>query len=253
MVAEGDNSMDQYYAKNPDDIYGAALENVVLDLENEVILENHLHCAAAELALHPDRDFSYFGDDALVEDICDKSLRFDSTYNVYHADKKYDNRPAKHISIRAIADEGIRVIDVSTNSELETVELSRVPFTLYPDAIFIVQGHSFLVIDVHEKAQVARVRPVSVDYATACTDFADVTPAKTTDTFVMARMGQPIIASLGAVTGIFNLTLLPSKSTHIPLYQSKPSFSATKSIIQGQNRSLKLSNMKSSQLSQKRD
>jgi DEAD/DEAH box helicase domain-containing protein len=199
--------MDQYYAKNPDDIYSANLENVVLDVENEMVLENHLHCAAAELALHPNRDFSYFGDPAMIEDLCDKSLRLDPTYGVYHADKKYDNRPAKHISIRAIDDEAFRVIDVSTNSEIETVELSRVPFTLYPDAIFIHQGHSFLVIHVQEKAQVARVRPVSVNYATACTDYVNVTPSKTLDTCIMKRAGQPIVTGFGEVIGTYTRTL----------------------------------------------
>jgi len=50
LVAQED-ALDQYYMRNPDDFFARKVESAVLNPDNRAIMEQHLHCAAAELPL----------------------------------------------------------------------------------------------------------------------------------------------------------------------------------------------------------
>ena len=53
IVVAGEDALDQYFARNPEDFFSRPPEKAVVNPDNEVILARHLECAAAEMPLTP--------------------------------------------------------------------------------------------------------------------------------------------------------------------------------------------------------
>lgn len=51
ILVAGDDAMDQYFARHPDDFFSRPAEKATVNPDNDTILERHLECAAAELPL----------------------------------------------------------------------------------------------------------------------------------------------------------------------------------------------------------
>ncbi len=66
--------VDQYYVEHPHELFDRSTDELVIDLDNKVILEAHLQCAAHEMPLTAE-DEKYFGD-TMVE-ICQTKLNKD--------------------------------------------------------------------------------------------------------------------------------------------------------------------------------
>ncbi|KND00097.1 ATP-dependent 3'-5' DNA helicase [Spizellomyces punctatus DAOM BR117] len=195
LVAEGDNPLDQFYANHPKELYSSTLESSGVEVSNELVVETHLQCAAFEWPLIPNRDFEYFGDFEFIEGLCSKFLRWDTIHEVYFACSKYASHPSRQIQIRSIDEDVYRVIDVTINKQIEEVEASRVPFTLYEGSIFIHQGQSYLVFEVDAERKCGKVRPTSVDFITANRDFTNVDPMKTIESRPATTHKTPVQAS----------------------------------------------------------
>ena len=83
LIADGDNVLDQFYMHHPEDLLGEnSLENAVIDLENSMIMEAHLQCAAAEIPMDLETDADYIGGRSNVEEVCRAHLLFDAKNNV---------------------------------------------------------------------------------------------------------------------------------------------------------------------------
>ncbi|KAJ3163222.1 hypothetical protein HDU86_002392 [Geranomyces michiganensis] len=186
LVCDGDNPLDQHYASNPSELWDTPIEPTSVELENELILDAHLQCAAYEWPLELARDAAYLfendGDDKAVVDACSKFLRYDQNHRVYFAHPKWTSHPSRAIPIRSIDDDHYRVVDVTTRKTIEEIEAHRVPFTLYEGSIFLHQGSAYLVFEVSAEHKSAKVRPSLADYITRPRDYTDVDPIKTTAT-----------------------------------------------------------------------
>ncbi|KAJ3300227.1 hypothetical protein HK104_003141 [Borealophlyctis nickersoniae] len=180
LLADGDNMLDQHYASKPNELFDSPFDATGIELNNSLVVEAHLQCAAAEIPIVIDRDAPYFGD--MTAELCKKHLLKHHGGELFFAHRKYNGWPSRHVHIRSIDEETYRVIDVTTNSDIEDIEASRVPFTLYEGSIFIHQGRPYIVFEVNAELMFAKVRPTAVDYVTANRDFTDVDPMKTIET-----------------------------------------------------------------------
>ena len=82
------------------------------------------------------------------------------------------------INIRQIDEDAYKVIDSYNNLELERVEKHRALFSIYEDAIFIYQGHSFIIYKVDRERLIAIAKPIECDYITVPWDRSTVIPTK---------------------------------------------------------------------------
>ncbi|TPX06986.1 uncharacterized protein E0L32_011131 [Thyridium curvatum] len=169
---------DQYYMQNPDELFTKPNCELQVDLDNMLVREGHIQCAAYEMPIRPQEDAKYFGDD--LEELCEQRLVKDEL-GFYHCHDRFRPLPSKFVSIRDTEDEHFAIIDITQgrNVVLEELEASRATFTLYDGAIFLHQGTTYLVRDFNPDRRIARVEKVKVDWLTQQRDYTDVDPTET--------------------------------------------------------------------------
>jgi DEAD/DEAH box helicase domain-containing protein len=148
--------VDQYYVKNPDELFGKPTEDLMIDLESKVIVEAHLQCAGQEMPLSLD-DEIYFG--PLTRELCETRLIKDKdgwsvipvflvierkqfVSNRYHTHPKFLPFPSRYVAIRGGEEEKYVAVDVTRAGQpgaptniLEEIEISRALFEIYEGAV----------------------------------------------------------------------------------------------------------------------
>ena len=169
---------DQYFMENPDEIFTKPNCELQVDLQNMLVLEGHLQCAAFEMPLRSDEDRSYFGKQ--LPEIAEERLVKDSL-GFFHCNERFRPQPSRCVAIRDTEDGHFAVIDMTEgrNVVLEEVEPSRAFFTIYEGGIFLHQGFTYLVKEFNTDHKYAKVVRVKVDWTTQQRDYTDVDPIET--------------------------------------------------------------------------
>ncbi|KAK3991319.1 putative ATP-dependent helicase HRQ1 [Cladorrhinum sp. PSN332] len=179
-ILVGDSfATDQHYMDNPDELFTKPNAQLQVDLNNTLVKEGHVQCAAFEMPIRPESDSIYFGSD--LAHLCSERLIKDPSTNFYHTHDRFRPQPSKFVSIRDIEDDHFAIIDVThnRNTVLEELEASRATFTLYDGAIFLHQGETYLVRDFNPDRSLAKVEKVKVNYTTKQRDYTNVDPVET--------------------------------------------------------------------------
>ncbi|KAJ3976472.1 P-loop containing nucleoside triphosphate hydrolase protein [Lentinula raphanica] len=178
FIAEG-LPIDQYYLNNPKELFDKDTDDLIIDLDNQIIIEAHLQCAAHEMPICLE-DEKYFGPS--LKEICKLKLHRDED-GWYHPDNKYLPSPSKHISIRGIQEDRYVLIDVSNSVTsakiLEEIEISRAIFEVYEGGVFIHQGKPFIVQEIHHDTKLVKLIQADVNWITKQRDFTDVNALQT--------------------------------------------------------------------------
>ncbi|KAK7440243.1 ATP-dependent 3'-5' DNA helicase [Stygiomarasmius scandens] len=178
LVATG-YPLDQYYVKNPDELFDGATDDLIVDLDNKYILEAHLQCAAHEMPMSQE-DEKYFG--PMTKEICEKMLHKDSD-GWFHTHNKYMPTPSKLINIRGVKEDKYVLVDVTNSARnatiLEEIETSRALFEIYEGAVFLHQGKTFIVQDIKHDSRMVELKQVDVNWTTRPRDFTDVNAVET--------------------------------------------------------------------------
>lgn len=169
---------DQHYMQNPDEIFSKPNCELLVDLENMLVKEGHIQCAAYEMPIRPLQDAQYFGED--LSQICRERLVPDDL-GYYHCHDRFRPVPSKFVSIRDTEEEHFAIVDITNgrNVVLEELEASRATFTIYDGAIFLHQGITYLVRDFLPDRRMAKVEKVKVEWTTEQRDYTDVDPIET--------------------------------------------------------------------------
>ena len=169
---------DQYYMENPDEIFTKPNCELQVDLQNMLVLEGHIQCAAFEMPIRPDEDKHYFGKQ--LPEIAEERMVKDPL-GFYHCNERFRPQPSKCVAIRDTEDGHFAVIDITNgrNIVLEEVEPSRAFFTIYEGGIFLHQGYTYLVKEFSPERKYAKVTLVRVDWTTQQRDYTDVDPIET--------------------------------------------------------------------------
>ena len=178
-VLVGDSfATDQYYMNNPDEIFTKPNCDLQVDLQNTLVLEGHIQCAAFEMPIRADEDKAYFG--RQLSEIAEERMIKDSL-GFYHCNKRFLPNPSKCVAIRDTEEGHFAVVDITNgrNAVLEEVEPSRAFFTIYEGGIFLHQGYTYLVKEFSPEQKIARVAHVKVDWTTQQRDYTDIDPIAT--------------------------------------------------------------------------
>ncbi|MBO7713983.1 MAG: DEAD/DEAH box helicase [Methanobrevibacter sp.] len=139
-----ENQLDQYFMKNPEFFFDKPHENVVIDLNNEKLLNNHIICAANELPIAPEEIEEVFGvDEEFIGNIVqNRDLRKSAGLYIY----PYDDNPAFEFSLDQISNEIFSVMN--GNQLIEKIERSQMYREAHEGAILINKGQTYIVTDV---------------------------------------------------------------------------------------------------------
>ncbi|MFL5844027.1 MAG: DEAD/DEAH box helicase [Solirubrobacteraceae bacterium] len=195
VYVAGEDALDQFFCRHPDEFLDRAVEAAILEYENEHIHLPHLLCAAHEGPLE-DADAEQLGPRwrAYAETLeAQGSLVERRGKFVLREPEDY---PAARVSLRSAQPDSFAVMDVMNGELLGTVESARAFSTTHDGAIYLHMGRSYEVVDLDVEARRADVRPFDGAWYTQ--------PKKETDTWIERvldiRETMGVKLSFGTVT-----------------------------------------------------
>jgi Distinct helicase family with a unique C-terminal domain including a metal-binding cysteine cluster len=150
------DALDQYYLKNPEDIFNRNVEEPIINPENKYILKKHLILSAKELPIHI-RDIKTSEKEAVKELLEEKILYIDKD--------KIKSRKKISFSIRSAGD-SYDIVDIKTNRSIGNLNQEYVFYEAFPNAVYIHSGETYKVINVDNDDKVVYVEKADLNYFT---------------------------------------------------------------------------------------
>jgi len=196
LYVAGDDALDQFFCRHPEEFLDRPVESAILDAENEVIHLQHLVAAAYEMPLSDD-DRDTLGPrwqvyaDMLVSrgELRERNGRYLP---------RGEGFPAGRVSLRSAGLDSFAVVDTDGGEVIGTVESARAPSTIHPGAVYLHLGQAFEVEELDMRNRTALVRSFSGDWYTQ--------PKKETDTYIEQVRDQRSVLGVELSFGIVSVT-----------------------------------------------
>ncbi len=188
MYVAGDDALDQFFCRHPDEFLDRPVEAAILDHESEEIHRQHLVAAAYELPLDA-QDAEVLGPrwEAYAERLvaAGELRERGGRYLPAGRDGEF---PAGRIALRSASPDSFAVADAESGELLGSVDWARAFDTLHPGAAYLHMGQSYEVeeLDVHGRR--AAARPFHGDWYTQ--------PKKETDTWIERLLDQRAVCGV---------------------------------------------------------
>ncbi len=169
-----DDPVDQYLMRHPEFIFERPLEQAIIDPANPHILAAQLSCAACELPLSA-ADWEEFGPraESVAEVLASAGrLRRTAPTDPPATETRYywsaPELPAPQVSLRTLSNATYTIVDITggRNEVIGQVDSISAPELVYPEAVYIHQGESYIVRQLDQPARMARVERLEADYYT---------------------------------------------------------------------------------------
>ena len=196
VYVAGDDALDQFFCRHPDEFLDRPVEQAILDHESEEIHMQHLVAAAYELPLSAD-DADPLGPrwEAYAE-------RLVARGHLRERGGRYtprtDEFPAGRISLRSAGIDSVAVVEADGGELIGSVEIGRAHSTIHPGAVYLHLGHSYEVEELDLRGRRALVRPFSGDWYTQ--------PKKETDTWIEEVLDRRDVYGVELSFGVVSVT-----------------------------------------------
>lgn len=165
LVARSE-AVDQYLAAHPQALFESP-ERALLDANHLLVVADHLKCAAFELPFQVDEAFGGFDAERTAQVLGWLAAR----RLVLQGHRRWqwtgEPWPAQGVALRAIAEGNFTVLDrAHAHRVVAEVDFHAAPSTVYPQAIYLVGGETYQVLELDWAGRRALVEPVDVDYYT---------------------------------------------------------------------------------------
>lgn len=164
LLVAGEDALDQYFVKNPNELIQRPPEAAVINPANPDVLGRHLVCAAAELPL----DIH----DAMVAPTPVKArlnqlIRSGELYLSADGSTCYApmKNPHRHVDLRGTGSR-FAIIEASNENRLGEIDGFRVYRETHPGAIYLHRGETFQVTELQPETRQVRVTRCQVDWHT---------------------------------------------------------------------------------------
>ena len=163
LVARED-PLDTFLVHHPEAIFDTPVEATVFDTGNPYVLAPHLCAAAAELPLRAD-ELDLFGPHAapLLDELVERGALRRRPSGWYWT---HPEAAARLTDLRGTGGDPVRVVESATGRLLGTVDAASADSTVHPGAVYVHQGVTFVVGELHLKDGIALVTQRDVDYGT---------------------------------------------------------------------------------------
>ena len=188
MYVAGQDALDQFFCRHPEEFLGRPVEAAILDHENERVQQQHLVAAAYEAPLGGEGQGVLGEGDAGSQD--DELLgtrwrdRADELVRLGMLRRGRGGRyvvrgpgfPAGQISLRSASADSVAVVEAASGELLGGVEAERAFSTVHPGAVYLHLGASYEVRELDTERRRAVVERFEGDWYTQ--------PKKETETFI---------------------------------------------------------------------
>jgi DEAD/DEAH box helicase domain-containing protein len=161
----GEDALDQFFCRHPDDFLGRAVEAAILDPESPEIYAEHLLCAAHEAPLS-DADAPILGEGwhERAEQLVQAGLLRERATG--YVPRRADDYPAARVALRSASADSFVLLDGASGEVLGTIEAGRAYATVHPGAVYLHLGRSYLVLDLDLNARRVVLERFDGDYFT---------------------------------------------------------------------------------------
>jgi DEAD/DEAH box helicase domain-containing protein len=174
MYVAGEDALDQFFCRHPDEFLERPVERAILDHESEEIHLAHLTAAAYELPLTPEDE------DAFGPHWEEHARRLVKLGRLRERGGRYLPRgpgyPAARIALRSASPDSVAIVEAVGGEIIGTVESGRAPSAVHPGAVYLHMGFSYEVEELDLSQRRAVVRPFEGDWYTQ--------PKKESETFI---------------------------------------------------------------------
>ncbi|MFH1102655.1 MAG: DEAD/DEAH box helicase [Pseudomonadota bacterium] len=178
VLIAGEDALDQYFMRNPDDFINREPEAAVINPDNFVILSRHLICAAAELPLKADEPFMK------VDSVRAGVRRLEKTGDLmqsgdgklFYSKKK---SPHREVDLRGAGDR-YHIISGENGKSIGEIDGFRAFKETHPGAVYLHRGDTYLINRLDIATGTVEAARAQVDYYTRVrghknTEILDVT------------------------------------------------------------------------------
>jgi DEAD/DEAH box helicase domain-containing protein len=146
MYIAGEDALDQFFCRHPDEFLERPVERAILDHESEEIHLAHLAAAAYELPLTPE-DEDVFG-----ERWEEHAQRLVKQGRLRERGGRYMPRgpgyPAARIALRSASPDSVAIVESSGGEVIGTIEAARASGAVHPGAVYLHMGAAYEVEDL---------------------------------------------------------------------------------------------------------
>ncbi len=166
VYVAGDDALDQFFCRHPDEFLDRPVESAILNHENEQIYAAHLLCAAHEGPLEA-HDAAFLGPrwQLHAEWLVSRGDLRERRPGVF-VPRRPEEYPAAQVSLRSAGRDAFAVLDTDSGELLGTVEAARAYSTIHDGAVYLHGGRSYEVTGLDHDSRHAFVRPFAGDWYT---------------------------------------------------------------------------------------
>ncbi|WP_051198898.1 DEAD/DEAH box helicase [Gordonia shandongensis] len=190
MVAR-DDPLDTYLVHHPEALLARPVEATITDPTNPYVLAPHILCAATEFPL-TDGDVAALHAERVVAELTEQG-RLKRRKAGWYPAPGLD--PHADVDIRGGIGGQVLIVDTTTSRLLGTVDTARAMTSVYPGAVYLHQGESFVVDDLALDDGLAAAHPESPDWTTSPREVSEIRVLETLD----SRSRGPLTVSLARV------------------------------------------------------
>ena len=164
VLIAGEDALDQYLIRNPEDFLSREPEAAVINPFNPNILSKHLACAASELPLNVDEPMAQSEHAKSVI----KSLETDGALLRSAEGDQFFSRekaPQRHVDLRGSGDR-YQIMSIETGDTIGEVDGFRAFKETHPGAIYLHRGETFLIRSLEPDTKTVKAERKKVDYYT---------------------------------------------------------------------------------------
>ncbi|MFD1640845.1 DEAD/DEAH box helicase [Halohasta litorea] len=164
----GEDQLDQFLMKHPEEFFEADPERAVSDPENRELLPDHIASAAAENWLSVG-DETFFGDafPEIVSQLeAEGRLERRQTNDGLRWTYSDDGSPQHEMSLRTVGDREVDLLDARSNDVIATLGFDDALRDAHRGAIYHQQGQTYEVSKLNLDRDVAELQPTWADYYT---------------------------------------------------------------------------------------
>ena len=159
-----EDSLDQYFMRNPKDFFSRAVEATVLNPLNKTVMKRHLVCAAAEQPLRTDGTLvqDKIVREAVDELVEDAALLLTADKSYWVGARKY---PHREVDLRGTGQTFV-IRNNADRSVLGEIDFMRCIKECHPGAVYLHRGRTWLVTDLDLDAREVTAVRKNVNYFT---------------------------------------------------------------------------------------